>query len=122
MTYLIARSSARVLLLVLPLLVVTLETDAVRTIDVTVSRFAFSPARIELRAGERTRLNIASADGTHGFQVKELDVDVEIPGGGETMSIEITPEQAGTFTVRCSEYCGRGHNRMTASLIVAPPR
>ena len=31
-------------------------TDSIRTIDVTLSRYAFSPERIELRLGEPVRL------------------------------------------------------------------
>jgi plastocyanin len=30
------------------------------------SRYAFSPERIEVRVGERVRLNVVSVDGTHG--------------------------------------------------------
>lgn len=94
--------------------------DPVRTIDVTLSRFAFSPDRIELRVGERVRLNIASADGVHGFQVKDLDVNALIPAGGKTVTVELAPKKAGTFPIRCSEYCGSGHSRMKAWLVVAP--
>jgi hypothetical protein len=42
-------------------------TDATRTIDVRLSRYAFSPERIEVRLGERVSLNIISVDGPHGL-------------------------------------------------------
>jgi len=38
-----------------------------RTIDVKLSRYAFSAERIEVRLGEPVRLNVVSVDGTHGF-------------------------------------------------------
>ena len=110
------------LLLALPLLVALVPeaVDSTRTIDVTVSRFAFSPERIEVRVGERVRLNVVSVDGTHGFQVKALGLNAGIPAGGRTVTVELTPKEVGTFEINCSEYCGRGHGRMKASLIVTP--
>jgi cytochrome c oxidase subunit 2 len=91
-----------------------------RTIDVKLSRYAFSPDRIEVRVGEPVRLNVASVDGTHGFQVKALGLNARIPAGGTTVAIELTPKEAGTFEIKCSKYCGRGHGRMRAWLIVRP--
>jgi cytochrome c oxidase subunit II len=116
------RRLASRLLLVLPL-VVALAPGAAhspRTIDVTLSRYAFSPERIEVRPGETVRLNVASVEGTHGFQVKALGLSAHIPGGGKTVTIDLTPKQAGTFEITCSEYCGSGHSRMRARLIVTP--
>jgi cytochrome c oxidase subunit 2 len=96
------------------------ETAPIRTIDVTLSRFAFAPERIEVRLGERVRLNVVSADVLHGFRVKALGVNARIPAGGKPVAIELTPKKAGTFTIDCSEYCGRGHSRMKAALVVTP--
>jgi heme/copper-type cytochrome/quinol oxidase subunit 2 len=110
-----------VLLLALPLVVAQApETDSTRTIDVTLSRYAFSPERIEVRRGERVRLNVVSVDGTHGFQVKEFGLNVRTPIRGRTVTVDVTPKEAGTFQINCSEYCGTGHSRMKAWLIVTP--
>jgi cytochrome c oxidase subunit 2 len=95
-------------------------TDSIRTIDVALSRYAFSPERIELRVGEPARLHVVSTDGTHGFQVKALGLNVRVPAGGTAVTIDITPTEAGTYRIGCSEYCGSGHSRMQASLIVSP--
>ncbi len=94
--------------------------DLPRTIDVTVTRFTYSPERIEIRVGERVRLNLTSTDGTHGFQVKELGLHARIPAGGKPVSLELTPKEAGTFEIKCSEYCGSGHGRMRARIVVTP--
>jgi cytochrome c oxidase subunit 2 len=110
------------LLLALPFLIALIPeaVDSTRTIDVTVSRYAFSPERIEVRVGERIRLNVVSVDGTHGFQVKALGLNAAIPAGGRTVTLELTPREVGTFAINCSDYCGRGHRSMRASLIVTP--
>ena len=96
--------------------------DSTPPIAVTLSRFAFSPERIEVPLGVRVRLDVVSTDGTHGFQVKALGLNVRIPAGGRTTTIELTPKEAGTFEITCSEYCGSGHRRMRALLIVSPDK
>ena len=98
----------------------TTGADAPRTIDATLSRYAFSPERIEVRLGEHVRLNVMSADRVHGFEVKELELNARIPAGGRAVSVELTPKETGTFEIKCSEYCGAGHSRMKAWLIVTP--
>src|SRR5262245_28859716 len=95
-------------------------TDSIRTVDVVLSRYAFSPERIELRAGEPVRLNVVSTDATHGFQVKALGLNVHVPNRGAAVTVDLTPREAGTYRISCSEYCGIGHSRMQAWLIVSP--
>jgi cytochrome c oxidase subunit 2 len=115
------RRFAPTLLLALPLVVALVPEAAhsTRTIDITLSRYAFSPDTIEVRLGERVRLNVASIDVTHGFQVKALGLNALIPEG-KPVTVELMPSQAGTFEIKCSEYCGRDHGRMRARLIVTP--
>jgi heme/copper-type cytochrome/quinol oxidase subunit 2 len=110
------------LLLALPFVVALVPeaVDSTRTIDVTVSRYAVSPERVEVRVGERVRLNVVSVDGTHGFQVKALGLKAGIPAGGRTLTVELTPKEVGTFEINCSDYCERGHSHIKASLIVTP--
>ena len=96
------------------------ETNPPRTIDVELSRYTFAPERIDVRVGERVRLNITSVDATHGFEIKALGLSARIPGSGKTVTLELTPTEPGTFEIRCSEYCGRGHRGMKARLIVTP--
>ena len=110
------------LLLALPVLVTLVPeaVDSTRTIDVTVSRYAFSPERIEVRVGERMRLNVVSVDGTHGLQVKAFGLNAVIPAGGRAVTVELTSREVGTFAISCSHSCGRAHGRIEALLIVTP--
>ena len=95
-------------------------TDPIRTVDVALSRYAFSPERIEVHVGEPVRLNVVSTDGTHGFEVRALGLKVRVPKRGAAVAIDLTPREAGTYRISCSEYCGTGHSRMQAWLIVSP--
>ena len=119
-----ARAITPTLLLALPFIVglAPYALDSTPTIAVTVSRYAFLPERIEVPLGERVRLNVVSTDGTHGFQVRELGLNTRIPADGTAKTVEVTPKVAGTFEITCSEYCGNGHRRMKAWLIVRPDR
>ena len=89
-----------------------------RTIEVTASRFRFDPPAIELEEGERVLLLLRSADGTHGFAIKDYDLKTKIPKGGEIVRLELVASKAGRFEIACSEYCGSGHRRMKATLLV----
>ena len=92
--------------------------EATRTVDVRLTRYEFSPERIDVQLGERVRLNVVSVDGPHGFQVKALGLNVRLSARGKTASVDITPTETGRFEITCSEYCGRGHGRMKAWLVV----
>ena len=114
------RRTVPLLLTLLVALALARPVEPIRTIDVALSRYAFSPERIELRAGEPVRLHVVSMDGTHGFQVKALGLKVHVPSRGTAVTIDLTPREASTYRISCSEYCGIGHSRMQASLIVSP--
>jgi heme/copper-type cytochrome/quinol oxidase subunit 2 len=54
--------------------------------------------------------------------VKALGLNARVPTRGKTVTVELTPKAAGTFEITCSEYCGTGHSRMKAWMIVTPGR
>lgn len=94
------------------------SVDRAREIEVVARRFAFEPAVIEVERGERVRLVLHSEDVTHGLEIDGYGVKVEIPRGGERVSVEFVAERAGTFRFHCTEYCGSGHRRMRGELVV----
>ncbi len=95
---------------------------ATRVVEVTARRFAFEPARIEVPLGARVELKLRSADVDHGLAIKAYKVKLLAARGGEWATAEFTATQAGTFPISCSEYCGAGHGRMKAQLVVTPPQ
>lgn len=90
----------------------------IRTIDVIASKFHFEPGTISVAQGDTVRLRIHSADRSHGLAIKAFGVKALIPKTGEPVTVEFVADQAGTFTITCSEYCGSGHNDMKGRLIV----
>jgi cytochrome c oxidase subunit 2 len=94
------------------------QTTEPRVVEVVVRRFAFEPATIEAIEGERLRVLVRSADGPHGFEIKRLKVSKEVPRGTESVAIEFTASEVGTFPILCSLFCGDGHDDMKGALVV----
>ena len=97
------------------------EHQGRRVIRINAERFAFTPSRVEVTAGEEVELRIKSDDTSHGFRIVGTDTNVAIPkrGKGE-ISVVIRMEKPGTFTFECNRMCGAGHNFMRGELIVRP--
>jgi len=95
------------------------EARETKRFEMTASRYAFSPARIEVKQGEVVELVLRSADTDHGFAIKANSVKVAIPKGGEIVGVSFVASRPGTFPIECSEYCGSGHKRMRGELVVA---
>ncbi len=108
-------------LLLLPALVVTARArdlgEEPRTIAITAKRFEFVPATITLKKGETVKLAVTSEDVTHGFFLRPLKIDTDLPPG-ETQQITVTPQSAGTFTAICHHFCGSGHGNMKLTVVV----
>ena len=93
----------------------------VHEVQVVASRFTFEPATIQVVAGESVRLVVRSKDGTHGFAIPKLKIDLHIPDNGEPVTAEFTAPAAGEYEIACSEFCGRGHGQMKAALVSNSP-
>ena len=89
----------------------------VHEVQIVASKFVFEPSTIEVTAGEPVRLVVRSKDGTHGFSIPKLKVDVIVPKTGDAVTVEFTAPPAGRYEIACSEFCGSGHGQMKAALI-----
>ena len=90
------------------------------TVEMIAKRFAFLPEQVDVVEGDEVTINVRSADGTHGFEIGKLKVKQTIPRGGEVVTLSFTAPAAGRYVITCSEYCGRGHDDMAATLVVTP--
>ncbi|HVX28943.1 MAG TPA: cytochrome C oxidase subunit II [Nitrolancea sp.] len=80
--------------------------------------FAWRPV-IQLKEGEHYHFFISSRDLEHGFSLvmPHHSINLQILPGYVT-EVELTPEEAGEFSVICNEYCGLGHHLMAGRIIV----
>jgi cytochrome c oxidase subunit II len=92
-----------------------------RVIKINAERFAFTPSRIEVTAGEEVELRISSYDTSHGFRIAGTETSVAVPkrGKGE-ISVVIRMDKPGKYKFECNRMCGAGHNFMRGELVVLP--
>ena len=91
--------------------------DAAEHIAIVAKRFAYSPAEITVHKGQPVILELTSADVTHGLEIKELGIKTEFKKG-KPAEVSFTPETVGTFTGKCSHFCGMGHGSMKLKIHV----
>jgi cytochrome c oxidase subunit II len=93
------------------------HADNIPVVEITAKRFAFSPDKITLKQGQTVKLRIHSEDVTHGFFLRPLKLDEEIPAG-QSIEVTVTPQQAGTFMPICDHFCGVNHGNMNMTIVV----
>jgi cytochrome c oxidase subunit 2 len=93
------------------------DQAAPNKIEIAAKRFAFVPNQITVKKGQPVTLELKSLDVTHGLEVKQLGIKVEIPKGRET-TVSFVPNTVGTFEGKCSHFCGTGHGSMKFTVIV----
>ena len=91
--------------------------DGPRRIDVSVKRFAYTPAEITVKKGEPVVLVLTTEDVAHGLKFKELDLNAKVEKG-KPAELAFTPDKVGDFVGHCSVFCGSGHGSMTLTLHV----
>src|SRR5262245_27961580 len=94
------------------------QANPVHEVQVVATQFAFEPNVIQVTAGEPVRLVLRSADRVHGFAIRDLKIDVQIPRSGNVV-VEFTAPREGRYEIACSEFCGSGHGQMKAALVSA---
>lgn len=72
---------------------------------------------LELKNGKTYRLHLSSMDYNHGFSLQPANINIQIVPGYEHV-VTVTPNQSGTYSVVCNEFCGIGHHTMVGTIYV----
>ena len=88
-------------------------------VPLTVEKFAFSPPRVSVEAGDRVTFKIRSRDITHGFAVEGTGIEATVLPGRE-VRVTVPAERAGKIRYRCSVVCGPLHPFMVGEIVVRP--
>jgi cytochrome c oxidase subunit 2 len=73
-----------------------------------------------LPADREVDLTLHAQDVIHGFSVPEMRLKQNaLPG--QTVHIHFTPTTPGDYAILCTQVCGLGHYRMTATMRILPP-
>lgn len=90
---------------------------ATQEVSIIAKTFEFLPHQIVVRKNQPVRIYITSVDEIHGFAISEFKINRQI-NPGKITTIDFIPDKAGEFTIRCSVFCGWGHEGMRGKLFV----
>lgn len=111
-----------------------LDPSDAEDVPVIANQFAFNidgnacPVTIDaaqscvtLNVDTKYNFQLTTTDTTHGFALYDTDnvliLQAQIVPGYNTNLVH-TFDEAGTYYIRCSEYCGAGHHIMVATITV----
>ena len=78
--------------------------------------WAFYPI-LELEKGKTYRLHLTAMDYNHGFSLQPANINIQMVPGFEHV-VTVTPNQSGTYSVVCNEFCGIGHHKMVGRIYI----
>ena len=93
------------------------DNPAIKTFTVVGSSFAFSPAEIRVKRGDRVKIVFQNSGGMHDWVIDEFSARTPIIQSGKSAEVEFVANKTGTFQY----YCSVGSHRamgMVGNLIV----
>lgn len=89
-------------------------------VHILMKKWAIIPNRIEVPQGSHVELVVTTADVEHGIGVSGLEINEPVQPGRTTV-VRFLAQTPGTYPMRCSVLCGRGHSQMTGVIVIVPP-
>jgi cytochrome c oxidase subunit 2 len=96
----------------------TAPPDMIR--QVIMKKWAIVPNRIEVPQGDEVELVVNSTDVEHGIEIPKLGIREPVQPGRPTI-VRFKAKNVGTYSVKCSVLCGRGHDQMTGVIVITSP-
>jgi heme/copper-type cytochrome/quinol oxidase subunit 2 len=84
-----------------------------------MKKWAIVPDRIVIPQGSRVELVVSSTDVEHGIAVPALGINEPIQPAKPAV-VRFLAETPGSYPMHCSILCGRGHDKMTGVIVIAP--
>lgn len=86
-------------------------------VHATASDFKWTLDKTTFKVGQPIQFDATSTQGMHGFSIVGTKINKTVPQGSQ-QQITWTPPKAGKYIVRCSVFCGSGHDTMFTSIEV----
>ena len=87
-------------------------------VSIVAQRFSYTPAEIQVRAGQPVLLEFSSLDFVHGFYLPALKLRADLPPGMVTR-LRFVLEQPGSYPFLCDNFCGEGHEQMAGRIVAS---
>ena len=104
--------------LLVPITFFVPDAHAATTIEITAVPSKFTPNTITLHVGETTRLDFNHIEGVHGIESTDLGIAKTVLMDGQDVTLDVTPQKAGTYVLHCQIDCGPEHKNMTLTINV----
>ena len=88
---------------------------------VSLRRFAFEPARIEVNQDDLVKIELSTQDIAHSLTIDAYRIAKRV-GPGHPVTFEFRADRAGTFPYYCNLQIEDGCRRMRGELVVRPRR
>ena len=89
--------------------------DTVR--QIVMKKWEIDPGRLEVSQGARVELVVSSTDVEHGIAVPGLGINEPVQPEHPAV-IRFLAQTPGTYPMRCSVLCGRGHDAMVGEIVI----
>ena len=91
--------------------------DTGRTIRVSAHKYAFSPARLEVRRDDLVRVTFSTDDIPHSFTIDKYRIAKRVEPG-KPIEFEFRADQPGRFPIYCNLATDDGCRKMVGELVV----
>ncbi len=98
-------------------LLVRAQEDGERTITISAHKYAFSPARVEVRQDDLVRVTFSTDDIPHSFTIDKYRIAKRVEPG-RPIVFEFRADQAGRFPIYCNLTADDGCRKMIGELVV----
>jgi len=88
-----------------------------RIFRIDARQFTYSPSELKVNSGDTVTIQLISNDVVHGLYVDGYNVSVEADPG-QTATLRLIADKAGSFRFRCNVTCGAMHPFMSGKLTV----
>lgn len=95
--------------------------DSTYQVFVLAKMWSFEPSEIYIPLGSEVDFFVSSKDVVHGFNIAGKNVNM-MAVYGNINKTTVRFDKPGVYPITCHEYCGAGHQNMSARVIVNDPR
>ena len=93
------------------------QEAAERTFTVSAHKYAFTPARLEVRQDDLVRVSFSTADIPHSFTIDKYRIAKRVEPG-KAVVFEFRADQPGRFPIYCNLTADEGCRKMIGELVV----
>ncbi|RMH68405.1 MAG: cytochrome C oxidase subunit II [Actinomyces sp.] len=80
--------------------------------------WSWTPNEVHVPAGSTVTILATSRDVIHGIRIRDTNANVMVIPGQISEVKDVSFDEPGTYWLFCHEYCGIGHQGMSARIIV----